>query len=88
MVKKNIFDVIFLDVHMPVMNGLETLKLIKQIRPEQAVVISSSNSDPYYSSEEDAKKLGARACFYKPFYIDEIFKLLDELDDNGGIDGK
>ncbi len=43
-VKKNSLDIVFLDVHMPKMRGPEALKIIKEIKPEQVVVIFSSSS--------------------------------------------
>ena len=38
-VKKNPFDIIFLDIKMPVMNGLETYKIIRNINPSIKVVM-------------------------------------------------
>ncbi len=54
--RKN-FDLILLDLFMPVMDGFETLAAIKQKNPEQKVlVISSFNSD---SLADQLFKLGA-----------------------------
>ncbi|OGS27497.1 MAG: hypothetical protein A2297_09845 [Elusimicrobia bacterium RIFOXYB2_FULL_48_7] len=79
MVKKESFDIVFLDVHMPRMRGPEALKVIKQLRPNQPVVIFSSSSDPKHIFEEEAKKLGAYTCIYKPVEIDEILKIIEEI---------
>ena len=76
MFKNDIFDIIFLDVHMPNMNGPETLRAIKQIRPEQAVVIFSSSLDSSLSFETQSKKMGACACLYKPVDINDILQLV------------
>ena len=35
-------DIIFMDIHMPGMNGLETISLIKQINPNIAIIILSA----------------------------------------------
>ena len=40
-IKKEHFDVILLDMVMPRMDGLETMRQIKKIRPEQKVIIVS-----------------------------------------------
>ncbi len=77
MVKKVAFDCIFLDLHMPVMNGLQALQEIKQVRPEQSVILFSSSSDPQFNLEAAANKLGACRCFYKPFYIDEVIQAVE-----------
>ncbi|MDD5687870.1 MAG: response regulator [Elusimicrobia bacterium] len=78
MVKKDSYDVIFLDVHMPRMTGPEALKKIKQMKPNQVVVIFSSSSDPNFTFESEAKQLGAYTCIYKPVDISEILDIIDK----------
>jgi DNA-binding NtrC family response regulator len=85
MVKKDSFDIIFLDVYMPRMKGPEALKIIKEMKPDQPVIIFSSSSDPEFRFEAEAKNLGAYTCFYKPAGIDEILAVIDEvLNKRGG----
>lgn len=79
LVKKDSFVVVFLDVHMPKMQGPEALKAIKNIRPNQAVVILSSSSDSNLTFEKEAKNLGALACLYKPVDIEEIMRIVREI---------
>lgn len=76
-VKSEEFDIIFMDVHMPRMRGPEALKKIKEIRPEQIVVIFSSSSDPKYVFESEAKQHGAFDCLYKPFNIDDVTSVIE-----------
>jgi len=78
MVKKNEFDIIFLDVHMPKMQGPEVLKIIKEIKPTQIVIIFSSSSDPDYLFESKAKELGAYTCLYKPVDVNEILDIINK----------
>ena len=63
-------DLIFMDVRMPIMGGLEALAKIKPLAPETAVVIMTA----YGSDEtiEEAKNLGALGCMAKPFDINDI----------------
>lgn len=63
-------NLVFMDVRMPVMGGLEALARIKSITPETEVVIMTA----YGSDEtiEEAQKLGALGCIAKPFDIDDI----------------
>jgi two-component system response regulator HydG len=74
-VKEKIFDLIIMDVHMPQLNGIETLKRIKAMLPEQKVVIFSSSSDPEFNKEKEASKIGVE-CLFKPVDDQEIRRIL------------
>lgn len=41
-VKKRPFDIIFIDINMPFMNGVETYKKIKEIRPKAVVIMMTA----------------------------------------------
>jgi len=57
-------DIVFLDINMPLMNGLECLAEIrKQSWPVSVIMLSSSNSE-YHISQ--AKMLGANGYITKP----------------------
>jgi|SRR5579862_336183 len=55
---------VLLDMHMPGMNGLQTLRCIRELQPELKVVMCSSESDPAIVRE--AALLGAQAYLVKP----------------------
>ncbi len=57
-------DIIFMDIHMPGMNGLETISLIKQINPNIAIIILSAYDQFQYAQE--ALNLGAFKYLTKP----------------------
>ena len=79
-VKEKVFDLILMDVHMPELNGIEALKRIKSMLPEQRVVIFSSSSDPEFNKEKEAHKIGVE-CLFKPVDDQEIRRILKkELD--------
>ena len=78
-VKEKAYDLVMMDVHMPEMTGSEAFKIIKQIRPEQKIVIFSSLSDPDHLFETEALKKGAVACIYKPMDIEEIQSVLKKV---------
>ena len=66
------FDLLFLDIFMPGMDGLETMRLIHQQRPEiPIIVISGRPMDSDLASGPDfltmATKLGAVSSLQKPF---------------------
>jgi two-component system response regulator (stage 0 sporulation protein F) len=69
-------DLVFMDVRMPLMGGLEALGRIKAVSPETEVIIMTA-----YGSEEtvsQAMEKGALCCIAKPFDVDEIKALLME----------
>ena len=62
-------DIIFLDLTMPVLDGLSTLKILTKIDPRVKVIIVSSVGDQP-SVQADAAKYGAFAIIAKP--IDKV----------------
>lgn len=57
-------DIIFMDIHMPGMNGLETISLIKRIKPSAVIIILSAYDQFQYAQE--ALNLGAFKYLTKP----------------------
>ena len=76
MAREQFFDIAFLDVHMPIMDGIKTLNLFREITPKTAVVMMDSMPE---FVEEDPRKKGAVACIKKPFNIDEIKDIVDRI---------
>jgi|GEM_PF-1249788 excisionase family DNA binding protein len=74
MIKAEPYNLIFLDVRLPGMDGVQTLEEIKKLRPDSIVVMMSG-----YSVEEEIKRamaLGAQDFIAKPFEdIDEIMTI-------------
>jgi CheY-like chemotaxis protein len=73
------FEIVFMDVHMPEMDGFQALREIWKIRPEQKVIILSSCSDPQYIQENKALADGAVECLMKPLELHEIEKVLRKV---------
>jgi len=73
------FDLVFLDIHMPGLNGYETLKRMKEFNPTTKVIIFTSSSDITYALENKALELGALNCLYKPVDLNEILKIIHDI---------
>jgi len=73
--RDNFFHVAFIDVHMPVMNGVQTLRAIKEISPKTAIVMMDSFPDVLL---DEAEREGAISCIHKPFDIKEIIEIIEE----------
>lgn len=77
-VKEKKFDVIFLDVNMPEMNGLETFKKLKKVAPKSAVIMITGYGKTLKALVEEAQELGVRTVINKPFKITEITSAIRE----------
>jgi len=66
------FDLVLLDIFMPTMDGLEAMKLVRELRPKIPIIAMSCRpATPDSGSEPDflamATKLGAVRSLPKPF---------------------
>lgn len=75
-IKELNFDLVFSDVHMPVLNGLETIKIIREL--DRSIPIVMMDSFPDLLSEL-AQEEGAITCIHKPFELKGIREILDRV---------
>jgi DNA-binding NtrC family response regulator len=68
------FDVVSLDLKMPGMSGIETLKAIKELSPTTEVLLVTAHSD--IESAKQALKLGAYDYIDKPVDRDNYRKAI------------
>ena len=69
------FAVILLDIMMPGMNGIETLKRILETTPTAAVILLTGHLSEQIAAE--GKKLGAFDLVMKPFDLNELIGKID-----------
>ncbi|GAH73170.1 unnamed protein product, partial [marine sediment metagenome] len=70
-------DIIFLDVRLPGMNGVETFEQVKEIDPEVTVIMMTG-----YTEEDLVKGAineGAYTCIYKPFDMEKVIELVEKI---------
>ena len=76
-IKKEALDIIFLDLHMPVMDGLEALKNIRQLNKDIPIILITA-----YASDEkvtEAEKYGISGLFYKYKDLSESTSLIETI---------
>ncbi len=74
---KQNFDAIVIDLAMPGMDGLETLKKIKESHPDAEIIMLSGQGSIKTSIE--AMKLGAEDFLEKPVDMKELLSKIDEM---------
>lgn len=78
MVKKNDYDLIFLDIMMPGLNGVDTLKILRKI-PKKNIKVIALTADAVNDARKKYLKLGFDDYIAKPFkkelLINKIFKV-------------
>jgi CheY-like chemotaxis protein len=72
--RKDSFDIIFLDYNMPGLNGLDTLAEIKRDHPSLEVIMITSTQDEAMAAR--ARAAGAAAFLKKPFFPADIDAVL------------
>ncbi|MBW2636947.1 MAG: response regulator [Deltaproteobacteria bacterium] len=78
MLKKETFDVVFIDVVMPGMDGVETLNALKDIKPDIVAIMMTGFA--VENKIQTAMKLGAFDYIYKPFEESEIQAIFKKLE--------
>ena len=74
-IKVKEYDFVISDVRMPGGSGKDLLENISKSGKDLFIVMVTGFSD---LSDEEAKKLGAKRIFEKPFKIDDIFEFIAE----------
>ena len=69
-------DVVFLDILMPVMDGLQVFEKIKSINNSVPVVFMTGNLD---GKENDYREMGVHDYLKKPFAIDKMFQIINQI---------
>ncbi len=71
------YDIIFMDIKMPVMDGFEALKEIKKINPKQIVIAQTAFAR--IEDEYEIYNAGFDQYIAKPINIDKLISILNNL---------
>ncbi len=69
------FDVLVLDIHIPGINGIDAIPLIKRINSNIPVIIITADHSPV--TEQKARKQGIYYYLLKPFKFEELKKVIE-----------
>ena len=79
-IRSHEIDILFTDVKMPVMNGLDLAKEVNELRPHVKIIIFSAYGEFEYAKQ--ALEANAVSYLLKPIEIDEFRRLMDDVIDS------
>lgn len=83
MVRAQEFDLVIMDVRMPGMSGLDTLRSLREIEPKLPVIIMTAFGTTETAIE--ATKVGAFDYMLKPFDVPEVLSVIDQAVEAGRL---
>ncbi|WP_181586497.1 PAS domain S-box protein [Paenibacillus taichungensis] len=79
-VKRSAYDIVFMDVHMPRLNGFEATKAIKELmRPEACPYIVAVTANAVRGDMDKCLKAGMDAYVSKPIKSESIMQVMEEF---------
>ncbi|HXT09217.1 MAG TPA: response regulator [Roseiarcus sp.] len=77
--KANAVHLVVTDLNMPIMNGLEFIRALRQLAPYRGVPIVFLTTESDESLKRDAKAAGATAWITKPFKQEQLLNVVKKL---------
>ncbi len=74
------FDIIILDMDLPVINGLEVFLSIKDIRPDAIVILVTGHYEQMEDKIREAVEKGVYSYLQKPFNPEILLRIMDDID--------
>ncbi len=79
MSREKTYDIVFIDLKLPTINGLEVYLKIKEIDPKLVAIMMTAYRKEMADLAEEALNNNAYACIYKPLDIEKLLILLEEI---------
>ena len=79
MAREAVHDIVFVEVRLPTINGLETYLAIKEINPQAVAVMMAAYWQEMASLVDEALRNHAYTCLYKPLAMDRLPALIEEI---------
>lgn len=76
---ENSYDVVLLDLHMPLMDGVKALKTIRSMNRGRHVPVIGMTSSPMPRDRQSALEAGMDAVFIKPIDFSALFEKMEQL---------
>jgi two-component system response regulator HydG len=73
------FDILFIDMKLPTINGLQTYLAIKEINPKTVAVLITGYPRDVGGLVDEAMKNSAYSCLHKPLDMVQVFSIVDEI---------
>lgn len=76
-VKNGEFDVVLMDIKMPGMSGVDTLKILRRVAPHMAVILITAFADDVVY-KDDLKNIDLK-IIEKPIDVDRLLAMLEDI---------
>jgi len=73
----NLYDIVLLDIHMPQLSGIETLRRLKELYPDISIIMVTASKEFEYARL--ALKEGAYDYIVKPFNAKTLEEKLNKI---------
>lgn len=69
-------DIVFLDINMPGIDGLDTLVMLRKLKPDVRVVLVTADQGAVAARAQEEANF---AALYKPFFAEDVDRVLHDL---------
>ena len=78
-IQEKSFDLIFIDMKLPTINGLETYLVIKEIDPDVIAIMVTGYREEMDELVQSALNNSAYTCLFKPLELSNVLQLIDDI---------